>query len=233
MSWLSNAFHDITGTTITQAVQAAVPVAAATLGGPAGVGAALGNASLGAALATPALVAGDNPLLSDDPLGQALKNLMATIQRGGVPVGVPSTASLGAAPKVGGVLGSLGSLLGVGGAVAAAAGVIRTVGGRILRFVLPSGMKVSVGGAVQLARRIGIEAAAVALGVGVADVAQAIMQHEKHAHRRGRGITAAQLRTTRRTITKVENAHRQLARLAASAVHHRRAPVVRVIERKR
>ena len=102
---------------------------------------------------------------------------------------------------------------GLGAAAGAAVGVIRAVGGRILGFMLPSGMKVTRKAAVNLAKQIGIVGAASALGAGVEDVAEAILQEDK-APRRGRGISPAQMRVTLRTIGKVERAHKKIAKVA-------------------
>lgn len=123
---------------------------------------------------------------------------------------------LPALPSLGGILGGLGA----GAVVSGAIGVVRSVGGKILRFILPSGAAVSRKNAVKLAKEVGLTAAATALGVSAVELAEAIMQEEGKA-RRGRGITASQLRTTTRTIGKLERAHRQVARAARAHVGRR------------
>lgn len=119
-------------------------------------------------------------------------------------------------------LPALGSFLGgtVARAGAAAVGIIRTAAGRIAGWVLPSGVRVSRKQAVELAKNVGITAAAGALGASAVELAEAIMQEEGRP-RRGRGITAAQLRTTRRTMRKVESMHRQIAKAAKGAARCR------------
>jgi hypothetical protein len=69
-----------------------------------------------------------------------------------------------------------------------------------------------------MAKQFGLIAAASALGATVEDLAQAVLEEEASKTRRSRGITGAQLRITRRTIGKVERAHKQLAQLARKHV---------------
>lgn len=137
-----------------------------------------------------------------------------------VALGLPA---LGALPSM--AARFLPSMATVGRGVAAAVGVIRSVGGRILGVVLPSGMRVGPKAAIQLAKSMGITAAATALGIGAADLAEMVLQHAGK-HRRGRGVTGAQLRTTRRTMRTVERMHRQIVGYchhAGVGTHHRRA----------
>lgn len=136
------------------------------------------------------------------------------------------------APAIGGAASRIPSMsqlmarLG-GGAIAraggAAVGALRSVGGRIVGFFTASGKRVSVKEAVMLAGNIGLSAAAAALAVDEAELAEAVMQElKKRGRGRARGISAAQLRTTRRTMRKIESMHRQIHRAAKSAVSHRR-----------
>ncbi|HEX6158424.1 MAG TPA: hypothetical protein VFZ54_20535 [Burkholderiales bacterium] len=103
--------------------------------------------------------------------------------------------------------------LGLTGAVAGAVGVMRAVGGRLIGFILPSGVKVTRANAVKLAREVGIVAAASALGATTAEVAEAIMEEDKKP-RRGRAITSAAVRTTTRTISRIERLHKKIAKVA-------------------
>lgn len=64
--------------------------------------------------------------------------------------------------------------------------------------------------ALRLARVIGIEATAVALGITAADVAQMIVAEAAKGPRRARGISARDVRTTRRTIGKIRSIEKGL-----------------------
>lgn len=129
----------------------------------------------------------------------------AAVQPAALTTAMPGAFALG--PLLGGVGRALGA---AGGAVV---GVLRSAGGRVLGWILPSGRRVTRKAAVAMAKQFGLIAAASALGATVEDLAQAVLDEEAKP-RRGRGITASQLRTTRRTIGKVERAHKQLAQLA-------------------
>jgi hypothetical protein len=97
------------------------------------------------------------------------------------------------------------------GAVArmGARGLVRTTTGRISRIVLPSGQSFSRKEAASLIRRVGFEAAAVALGIGIVEAAELLLTDSK-SRRRGRGITAAQVRNARRTTCAVARLARDL-----------------------
>lgn len=126
--------------------------------------------------------------------------------------GAPPLLAMGALPT----LGRVGSFL--GGAASATAGVLRSVGGRILGVMLPSGVKVSRKSVVALAKTMGVQGAATALGIGAVELAEMVMEEEMRKGRgKGRGVTGAQLRTTRTTMRKVERMHRQIASYARDA----------------
>lgn len=93
-------------------------------------------------------------------------------------------------------------------------GIIRTQTGRIGRIFLPSGASVSKRDAASLIRRVGFEAAAVALGITAIEAAELLLQ-ESARKRRGRGITAAQVRNARRTTCMVARLARDLGVKAA------------------
>lgn len=77
---------------------------------------------------------------------------------------------------------------------------------------------------VAIVKAVGIEAAAVALGVGAVEVAQMIAADAASGtKRRRRGITAADLRRTKATIGKINRMHSQLACLAKTAPRTKRA----------
>lgn len=239
MSWLSSAFKSITGTSISSL---AAPLAAAAA--PFTGGASLAAVPFASTIA--ALVSGESggaptpapapvPTSASDIIGNIGKVLLGqntNIPGTSIPVAGASIGAVSAGATGGGAFVraiSLGAA-----ALAGTVGLVRSVGGRILGWILPSGAKVSSEAAVKLAKEIGLTAAATALGASVVDLAEAVMHHDKKKKHHRRGITAAQLRTTGRTIRRVERMHHTIARLASSAVHHRRAaPRVTVIERKR
>lgn len=87
------------------------------------------------------------------------------------------------------------------------------------------GRRMTRANAVRLARMVGPHAAAAALGIGVVELAQ-MMVGDAARRRRGRGITAAQMKTTRRTIRAVERLHDQIVDACRDAIP-RRAPARR------
>lgn len=152
----------------------------------------------------------------------------ATTSIGGLPMALPIGA-----PQLGGILPAIGGTLGrilpgaaglVGGAVRAAAGLVRTAAGKIRGVVLASGRFVSSRKAALLAKRVGIDAAAAALGVSAVELAEMVLaEQERAGRRRSRGVSAADLRRTRRTIGTIERMHRQIV----SACHDARVPTRR------
>ena len=125
-----------------------------------------------------------------------------------MPVTLPGLGALGALGNLGGLAAGM-----VGGAARAAVGVMRSVGGRIVGWMLPSGQKVTRAQAVALAKNVGLSAAAGALGASVTDLAEAVMQEEGRKRRR-RGISASDLARTTRTMGRVERMHRRIAKAA-------------------
>jgi len=93
-------------------------------------------------------------------------------------------------------------------------GLIRTTTGRVSGIVLASGQRFSRKEAAALIRRVGFEAAAIALGIGVIEAAEILLADSK-SRRRGRGITAAQVRNARRTTCMVSRLARDLGVKAA------------------
>jgi len=131
---------------------------------------------------------------------------------GAAPMAAPPLLAMGMMPT----LGRVGTFL--GGAASATAGVLRSAAGRILGVILPSGVKVSRKSVVSLAKTMGVQGAATALGIGAVELAEMVMEEEmKKGRGRGRGVTGAQLRTTRTTMRKVERMHRQIASYARDA----------------
>lgn len=117
----------------------------------------------------------------------------------------------GAARAAAPVAGMAASL--IGGAARAAVGILRSAGGRILGWVLPSGQRVSRKAAVALAKNVGLSAAAGAVGASLEEMAEAVMQEEGRKHRR-RGISGRDLAVTTRTMGRVERMHRKIAKAA-------------------
>ena len=92
-----------------------------------------------------------------------------------------------------------------------APGIWRTVTGRISSITLASGQKFSARRAAQLIKRVGFQAAAAALGVGIAELAELLLQDAQTASRRRRkGITYAQLRNAKRVSCTISRMARDL-----------------------
>jgi hypothetical protein len=110
-------------------------------------------------------------------------------------------------PAIGGAISRMLPAV-VGGAAGA---VVR--GGRMIATAIGNISRKRV---VAIAKTLGIQGAATALGLGAVEIAQMVLDEDKRKGRRG-GITGAQLRTTRRTIGKVERAHRQIVAMCNTA----------------
>jgi len=108
-------------------------------------------------------------------------------------------------------MSSVGALARMGGR-----GLIRTTTGRISKIMLPSGQVFSRKNAASLIRRVGFEAAAVALGITAIEAAELLLA-DSQTRRRGRGITAAQVRNARSTTRRVACLARDLGIRAAPA----------------
>lgn len=148
----------------------------------------------------------------------------------GIPMAAPgmTIAAAGAFPEVAGIGGTLMRTLGAAGAVGAVARVagtiVRSASGAIRGVIGAAGTMVSSGKAVQLAKRVGIDAAAAALGIGAVDLAQMVLQ-ETSKKRRARGVSGADLRRARRTIGKITRMHSYIVHACRTAhVPHRRSP---------
>lgn len=163
------------------------------------------------------------------PVAQQLLPGEVGIRRGGLPAGFPvpsiKTLQTPALPRrqmvpPGGGRVSLLPAAGMAsvGAIArmGARGLVRTSTGRISRIVLPSGQSFSRKQAASLIRRVGFEAAAIALGIGIVEAAELLLTDSK-SRSRGRGISAAQVRNARRTTCAVARLARDLGIKAAPA----------------
>lgn len=155
--------------------------------------------------------------------GTSLLNniISAKMQQRAAPPAVLAAAPAVAAPmQVAGMFPAIGRVLGggaglIGGAVAAGAGILRTAAGRIRGVVLSSGKFISSKKGVALAKRVGIDAAAAALGITAVEMAQMYLDAGTGT-RRSRGVSAANIRTTRRTIRAVTGLHRQIVSACSS-----------------
>lgn len=171
----------------------------------------MGNGGLDLTTALQILVNSGAQAISDRI---SMSGSQAAIPDYGSLTGATALTPAGALPALGPLLqGARAGLGALGGLAAGAVGVLRSAGGRILGWILPSGRRVGRKAAVAMAKQFGLIAAASALGATVEDLAQAVLDEEAKP-RRGRGITASQLRTTTRTIGKIERAHKQIARAA-------------------
>jgi len=129
------------------------------------------------------------------------------------------TATRGAAAGPGRIAGGL-----AGNAGRVIGNLVYSLSGRIRGIVARSGEFFTSAKVADLAQRFGLEMAAAGLGVGLLEVAQAVFSHHRSRRRgrRGRGITARDMRTSRRTIRKLTRMHHELAHLAAQGVRHAR-----------
>lgn len=165
------------------------------------------------------------------PLGTALTALGSIRSAPSAPVAMPGTGFIpyGSLP-IANQLGSAAPILGGVAQAAATLGpglykIIRGVGGAarsVWKVVLPSGKTVSRKNAVALAKRIGVDAAALALGISAAELASAIAEHHARPRRTRGTITRKDLATVRRTSRKLNSALCALASIPRPSV--RRSP---------
>lgn len=146
------------------------------------------------------------PAVSLPSISRAVLSTPALPRRQMVP---PGGGRVSLIPAAG--MASVGSLARMGGR-----GLIRTTTGRISRIMLPSGQTFSRKNAASLIRRVGFEAAAVALGITAIEAAELLLA-DSQTRRRGKGITAAQVRNARSTTRRVACLARDLGIRAAPA----------------
>lgn len=154
----------------------------------------------------PAAAVAAGPLTALNPALGAGLGLVSQFAKTGAPSAgfVPGvTTGMAAAPMV--------SRLGAAGA--AMLGVVRTLGGKIkgvwLSLAAGGAKFINRKKAVALAKRVGLDAAALALGISTVEMSEMILD-ESAAPRRGKGITARNIRTTKRVIGQVQRIHCQL-----------------------
>jgi len=146
------------------------------------------------------------PAVSLPSISRAVLSTPALPRRQMVP---PGGGRVSLFPAAG--MASVGALARMGGR-----GLIRTTTGRISRIMLPSGQTFSRKNAASLIRRVGFEAAAVALGITAIEAAELLLA-DSQTRRRGKGITAAQVRNARSTTRRVACLARDLGIRAAPA----------------
>lgn len=150
----------------------------------------------------------NGPAGGDGFLGQA-GGFLRTALGGGA-----ARAATGPGRIAGGVIGNAGRVIG---------NLVYSLSGRIRGIIATTGEFFSSAKVADLAQRFGLEMAAAGLGVGLLEVAQAVFSHHRsRRRRRGRGITARDMRTSKRTIRKLTRMHHELAGLAAQGVRHAR-----------
>ena len=146
-------------------------------------------------------IAGPSPLVLQRPA------VGSPIFAGGInPMAIGSIISgIGRTIFGGGARAGGGALI-TGGA---AGNLVLSSTGRILSVITASGARIGRKRAVSIAKFLGLNAAAAALGIGVVELAQMTVD-ETGRPRRRRGITARDFATTRRTMTKIKSMHAML-----------------------
>lgn len=154
----------------------------------------------------------------------------------GVPTLTPTVMGGGGAAMT----PTMGAVGGIARGVTVVGTMVMSAAGKIRGFLTGAGTFLQTRRAVLLAKSIGIQAAATMLGIGVAELAQAVLQESTRKRGRARGISARDFRTTSRTIGKFNRMHHRIAQLARSgggfgrrssgraAVHVRTAGVTHV-----
>mgnify|MGYP000211720625 CR=1 FL=1 len=184
-------------------VQPALTILGGAFGGPAG---ALAGSAIGGA------IAGDGrrqtfaqQLAARGPLPVAPSPLM-------LPVGLPA-GSFSFGSQAGPTVQPAGTALIP--FVGAARGLVAVLLGRASAFI---GTRISSARVLTLVRDLGLAAAAAALGLTAVEVAQIIAAKPR---RRRRGITAAQLATTKATIRRVHSINHAIASVSPPAARRR------------
>jgi len=110
------------------------------------------------------------------------------------------------------------TLPGAGGVLSLAMGAGRLIASLLARASATLGKRITRAGVLSLTREVGIVAAATALGLTAVEIAQIIASKPK---RRRRGITAAQLTTTKATIRRMDSINRAIAQVCPPAARRR------------
>lgn len=145
-----------------------------------------------------------------------------------LPGGAPSGFSAGALPDLGplamglpGLIPRAGAL--IGGAARAGVGLMRTAAGKVRGVFLGSGRFISSKKGAALAKRVGIDAAAAALGISAVEMAEMVLASQE-GRRRGRGLSARDMRIAKRTIRTIDRLHDEIVRACRGTMPARRAP---------
>ena len=170
---------------------------------------------IGSLLGGAASIAGG---LIGGPVGGAVAAAGGLLSRSLAPQpALAPTAVAVQAPRIGGTQTGPSATPVVGSAIAVAGRTL--VAGLLSMAGVTLGRRVTASSVLALVRELGLVAAAGALGLTAVEVAQIIAARPR---RRRRGITAAQIATTRRTIRKVTSIQRALAEVCPPP--RRRAP---------
>ena len=152
------------------------------------------------------------------PVGGAVSAAGGLVTRSLAPQPALAPTSVAvAAPRIGGTQTGPSATPAMAGALVPGARAMIT--GLLSVAGATLGRRVTANSVLALTRELGIVAAAAALGLTAVEVAQIIAARPR---RRRRGITAAQIATTRRTIRKITSVQRALAEVCPPP--RRRAP---------
>jgi hypothetical protein len=139
---------------------------------------------------------------------------------GGFP-GIPEAMGGEFIPAAAGLIGR-GAGIAARGISRMAGNLVLSASGRIRGLMTQAGQFLSARRVMSGAKVLGLAGAASALGVGVDQLAQIVLQESTRHRRRGRGISASDLRRTRRTVRAITRMHRDLAELCGGAGFSRR-----------
>jgi len=179
----------------------------------------MGQAAIGA------FVPGGPAIVTAMNVAQSLKTPKMPTMNGGMPLGVPQSflpTIMGGAVTPPFVSASTAAQVGMAGTgiitrtSTIVGSIIRSASGRIVGFFV-GGRRISRKKAVMLAKKVGLDAAAMALGITAVELSQAILE-ESGAPRRGRGITATQLRNARRVNRRIISMTKDLQAIGSVTV---------------
>lgn len=146
-------------------------------------------------------------------LGTQALNEVFTDSPGGnvvtLPGGAVTQTAFPALPALGAIGGTIGRT--VAGTIGRAGGLIATTLGNITRKK-----------AVALAKTMGVQAAAAALGIGAVQLADMVIA-DQQKRRRGAGISASNMRTTTKTLRKFHTMQRRIKDVCGDVMPRRKA----------
>jgi len=123
----------------------------------------------------------------------------------------------GAAGMIGRGLGGL-----AGGISRMAGNLVIAASGRIRGIMTQAGQFVSARRVMSGAKVLGLAGTAAGFGIAIDQLAAVVLQESTRRPRRSRGISAASMRTTRRTTRQIIRMHRDLSQLCGQAGFARR-----------